>query len=116
NERNGVATPIGLPSIAPGTSGVRSRAMRRRLLIISMACRGIKKPRALTPTLLNSHNTRRYGAPDIAMGERPQGVVPAGHWQAAESLGDWTLASCTVAPGFEFSGFEVAPRDWEPGG
>ena len=54
--------------------------------------------------------------PDIAMGERPQSVVPAGHWQAAESLGDWTLAGCTVAPGFEFSGFEVAPKDWEPGG
>ena len=29
--------------------------------------------------------------PDIAMGERPQGMVPAGHWQAAESLGEWTL-------------------------
>lgn len=53
--------------------------------------------------------------PDIAMGERPQGVVPAGHWQAAESLGDWTLAGCTVAPGFEFSGFEQAPKDWTPG-
>jgi predicted cupin superfamily sugar epimerase len=53
--------------------------------------------------------------PDIAMGERPQGVVPAGHWQAAESLGDWTLVGCTVAPGFEFSGFEVAPKDWTPG-
>src|SRR3979409_1576245 len=45
--------------------------------------------------------------PDIAMGERPQGAVLAGHWQAAESLGDWTLAGCTVAPGFEFSAFEL---------
>jgi uncharacterized protein len=54
--------------------------------------------------------------PDIAMGERPQGVVPMGHWQAAESLGDWTLVGCTVAPGFQFSGFEMAPKDWEPGG
>ena len=53
--------------------------------------------------------------PDIALGERPQGVVPAGHWQAAESLGEWTLAGCTVAPGFEFSGFEMAPKDWQPG-
>jgi predicted cupin superfamily sugar epimerase len=52
--------------------------------------------------------------PDIAMGERPQGVVPAGHWQAAESLGDWTLVGCTVAPGFEFGGFELAPPDWAP--
>ena len=53
--------------------------------------------------------------PDIAMGERPQAVVPAGHLQAAESLGDWTLAGCTVAPGFEFGGFEAASKDWEPG-
>jgi predicted cupin superfamily sugar epimerase len=53
--------------------------------------------------------------PDIAMGERPQGVVPIGHWQAAESLGDWTLVGCTVAPGFQFSGFEMAAPDWKPG-
>ena len=52
--------------------------------------------------------------PDIAMGERPQGVVPAGHWQAAETLGDWTLTGCTVAPGFEFAHFEMAPKDWAP--
>jgi uncharacterized protein len=51
---------------------------------------------------------------DLAAGERPQVVVPAGAWQAAESLGDWTLAGCTVAPGFEFAGFELAPAGWEP--
>ena len=49
------------------------------------------------------------------MGERPQGIVPAGQWQAAESLGEWTLVGCTVAPGFEFSKFEIAPKDWQPG-
>ncbi len=52
--------------------------------------------------------------PDLAAGERPQTAVPAGAWQAAESLGAWTLAGCTVAPGFEFSGFEFAPKDWSP--
>ena len=52
--------------------------------------------------------------PDLAAGERPQAVVPTRAWQAAESSGDWTLVSCTVAPGFEFSGFEPAPKDWEP--
>lgn len=51
---------------------------------------------------------------DLAAGERPQGVVPKGVWQAAHSLGDWTLVGCTVAPAFEFSGFELAPPDWEP--
>jgi predicted cupin superfamily sugar epimerase len=50
----------------------------------------------------------------LAADERPQLVVPARAWQAAESLGDWTLAGCTVAPGFEFSGFELAPKGWLP--
>ena len=51
---------------------------------------------------------------DLAAGERPQGIVPAHAWQAACSLGDWTLVGCTVAPGFEFATFELAPPDWEP--
>ena len=52
---------------------------------------------------------------DLAGGERPQGVVPPHHWQAAESLGDWTLVGCTVAPGFDFAGFRLAPPGWNPG-
>jgi predicted cupin superfamily sugar epimerase len=55
----------------------------------------------------------RLGA-DLAAGERPQGVVPAGAWQSARSLGAWTLVGCTVAPGFEFSGFELAPGNFDP--
>lgn len=51
---------------------------------------------------------------DLAAGQRPQVVVPAHAWQSAESLGEWTLVGCTVAPGFEFSGFEMAPADWVP--
>jgi len=53
--------------------------------------------------------------PDLAAGERPQAIVQAHQWQAAEARGDWTLVGCTVAPGFEFAGFERAPRDWKPG-
>jgi predicted cupin superfamily sugar epimerase len=53
--------------------------------------------------------------PGLAAGERPQAVVPAGIWQAARPLGGWVLVGCTVAPGFEFSGFEMAPPGWEPG-
>lgn len=56
---------------------------------------------------------RRVGA-DLTAGERPQAVVPAGVWQKARSLGDWTLVGCTVAPGFEFAGFEMAPEGWAP--
>ena len=52
--------------------------------------------------------------PDLAAGHRPQGIVPAHAWQAAESLGAWTLVGCTVAPAFEFAGFELAPAGWEP--
>ncbi len=52
--------------------------------------------------------------PHILAGEKPQIIVPANHWQAAESLGDWTLVGCTVTPGFEFSSFELAPPDWAP--
>lgn len=53
--------------------------------------------------------------PDLAAGERPQVVVPAGVWQAAEPQGAWTLVGCTVSPGFEFAGFELAPPGWRPG-
>ena len=51
---------------------------------------------------------------DVAAGERPQAIVPAGAWQAAESTGDWTLVGCTVAPAFEFVKFEMAAKDWAP--
>lgn len=57
--------------------------------------------------------TIRLGA-NLLVGERPQGVVPAHAWQAAESLGPWTLVGCTVAPGFSFAGFELAPPSWRP--
>lgn len=52
--------------------------------------------------------------PDLATGAQPQAVVPAGQWQTAESLGDWTLCGCTVAPGFDLKHFELAPAGWSP--
>ena len=51
---------------------------------------------------------------DLTAGERPQAIVPAGWWQTARSLGEWTLVGCTVAPGFDFSQFELAEPGWEP--
>jgi predicted cupin superfamily sugar epimerase len=51
---------------------------------------------------------------DLAAGERPQAIVPAHAWQAAQTLGDWTLVGCTVAPAFDFSRFELAPPGWSP--
>jgi predicted cupin superfamily sugar epimerase len=50
----------------------------------------------------------------VGQGERPQVLVPAGAWQSATPLGAWTLVSCVVTPGFEFSGFELAPPGWAP--
>ncbi|MDI6027756.1 cupin domain-containing protein [Corticibacterium sp. UT-5YL-CI-8] len=51
----------------------------------------------------------------LLAGQRPQAVVPANWWQTARSLGDWTLVGCTVAPGFLFDSFEMAPEGWQPG-
>jgi predicted cupin superfamily sugar epimerase len=51
---------------------------------------------------------------NISGDEIPQVTVPARAWQAAESLGDWSLVGCTVAPGFMFEGFELAPAGWSP--
>jgi len=58
-------------------------------------------------------HTVRLG-PDVVSGERPQAIVPVDAWQSAESTGDWTLVGCTVAPGFDFTKFEMAPEGWAP--
>lgn len=52
---------------------------------------------------------------DLEAGQRPQAMVPVGCWQTSRSLGDWTLCGCSVAPGFLFTSFEVAPPGWQPG-
>lgn len=51
-------------------------------------------------------------SPDLNAGA-PQLIVPEGHWQAARSTGDYTLVSCTVSPGFEFDGFDLAPPGFD---
>ncbi len=50
----------------------------------------------------------RILGPGVLAGQSPQIVVSAHHWQAAQSLGDFTLVSCTVSPGFRFQGFTLA--------
>ena len=57
--------------------------------------------------------THRLG-PDVMEGSTVQAVVPSGAWQAARTLGSWTLVGCIVIPAFEFDGFELARPDWEP--
>jgi len=59
--------------------------------------------------------TRHILGNQLGLGQHPQAVVPPGAWQAARSQGDWSLLGCTVAPGFDFAGFEMAPEGWAPG-
>ena len=50
---------------------------------------------------------------DLERGEAPQHLVPKGWWQSAETTGDFTLVGCTVSPGFQFEGFELAPPNFD---
>jgi predicted cupin superfamily sugar epimerase len=60
------------------------------------------------------HQELHLVGPDLEAGERPQVVVAPGVWQSAATRGTYSLVGCTVAPGFDFEGFELAPEDWEP--
>lgn len=71
-------------------------------------------PLALT-MCQNGHDAESHHlGSDLLAGQRPQIVVPPNCWQTAETLGAWTLVGCTVVPGFVFSSFEMAPKDWRP--
>jgi uncharacterized protein len=49
--------------------------------------------------------------PDPTAGQRFQAVVPAGCWFGAEVTGTGSaLVGCTVAPGFDFTDFEMADQ------
>ncbi len=59
--------------------------------------------------------TKTCLGPDIWASQTPQAVVPAGYWQQACSLGNYSLVGCTVALGFMFEGLEMAPAGFVPG-
>ncbi len=59
--------------------------------------------------------TELLGA-DILNCQRPQLIVPANSWQKSVPVGGWVLVGCTVSPGFEFEGFELAAEGWTPEG
>jgi len=44
-------------------------------------------------------------------GREPIHVVPAGHWQAARTIGAYTLVGCAVGPGFEYEDFALLRDD-----
>jgi uncharacterized protein len=66
---------------------------------------------SLSPTDAGPAQDHLLG-PDLSKGA-PQIIVPEGVWQAARSTGEYTLVSCTVSPGFQFDGFELAPPGFE---
>jgi predicted cupin superfamily sugar epimerase len=51
--------------------------------------------------------TRAVMGTDVTAGQRPQVVVPAGHWQRTLPGSDDALVSCMVSPGFDFADFEM---------
>ena len=63
----------------------------------------------------NDHDVTLLG-PDVLSGQSPQALVEARAWQAARTTGGWTLVGATVAPAFDFEGFELAPPGWTPEG
>jgi len=70
-------------------------------LVLRMAATALGPARAVTLGL------------DPARGVAPQALVPAGWWQSARSLGDWTLVGCTTCPAFQFDGFALAPPGFD---
>jgi predicted cupin superfamily sugar epimerase len=49
--------------------------------------------------------------PDVLAGQRPQHRVPAGVWQGSSSAGEWTLVGTTMAPPFDWTGFDLATAE-----
>ncbi|QDT56122.1 hypothetical protein Pan44_41730 [Caulifigura coniformis] len=43
----------------------------------------------------------------VTTSRRSTAVVPPGVWQAARSLGEFTLVQCAVGPGFDFADFQM---------
>ena len=70
---------------------------------------------ALELAVSDGHKTETYRlGPALDKGEHPQIVVPKNLWQSARPLGAYALVGCTVAPGFTFECFELAPPNWRP--
>jgi len=94
--------------------GERSRWHRIDAVEIWHYHAGASLELAIVAPAANATKRLTLGA-DPKAGARPQAIVPADAWQSARSMGEWTLVSCTVAPGFDFGGFEAAPEGWTPG-
>ncbi len=56
-----------------------------------------------------THRTVALGP--VSAAHEPQATVAADEWQAARSLGDYSLVACMVAPGFDFADFTLMADD-----
>ena len=66
--------------------------------------------------IANEENTEiatKILGPKLAKSQSPQILVNKNLWQSAETTGDYTLVGCTVSPGFEFSKFTLAPKNFK---
>jgi predicted cupin superfamily sugar epimerase len=99
--------PVGI-SARPSATSLATKAARTRLRFF--ICSG--QARSLAGIKHGETRHEHRLGPEWLKGEHPHVLVPAGAWQSARNLGPWTLSGCTVAPGFDFSGFELAPDDW----
>ena len=52
---------------------------------------------------------------NINKSEFMHAIINAGSWFSMISNGEYSLIGCTVAPGFNYSDFELAPKNWNPG-
>jgi predicted cupin superfamily sugar epimerase len=58
--------------------------------------------------MFDHNGLRRVGLGPASRVRRPSAIVPAGTWQTARTTGAYTLVTCTVGPGFEFTDFTLA--------
>ena len=93
---------------ASGRTGIGSMPTR-----CGSTRRAVRSSSGSGPRASAAITVHRLGG-DVPGGDAVQAVVPAGAWQAARPLGEWTLVGCIVTPAFEFAGFELAPAGWEP--
>jgi len=71
-------------------------------------------PIALSVSIDNFETNTVDLGPELKLNQKLHFVVPKNCWQMAVSLGKWSLVSCLVTPSFQFSGFELAPDNWNP--
>jgi len=86
-------------------AGAVSRWHRVRSDEIWQHCEGA--PLELLQVPPDEWRVHRVRLGTLAPEQVPVHCVPAGWWQAAQSQGPYSLVSCVVAPGVEFTDFEL---------